>query len=188
MNNATIPILVALVLQLALGLIVFLANWHRKPNQCFLLLSFVAAGWLACLYQIFSRTDPGAAEFFIREASVAGALILLVLNLLRVSLRWDQESWSAILRRSRIWLVATVAIICLCHTRFFLQGARIDFSGVSTAPIPIYGPGIFLYATYFCGAMLLLIAATWRDLRQTVGGNRAELGFLLIGGLIAVIS
>jgi nitrogen-specific signal transduction histidine kinase len=37
-------------------------------------------------------------------------------------------------------------------------------------------------------AMLLLIAFTWRDLRQTVGGNRAELGFLLIGGLIAVIS
>jgi nitrogen-specific signal transduction histidine kinase len=188
MNGATIPILVALVLQLALGLIVFLANRHRKPNQCFLLLSFVAAGWLACLYQIFSRTDPGAVEFFIREASVAGALILLVLNLLRVSLRWDQESWGAILRRSRFWLVATVAIICLCHTGFFLRGAFIDLSGVSRAPIPIYGPGIFLYAAYFCGAMLLLIAFTWWDLRQTVGGNRAELGFLLIGGLIAVIS
>ena len=50
MNSSTTPILAALVIQLALGFVVFQANRHRKANQCFLLLSLVAAAWLCCLY------------------------------------------------------------------------------------------------------------------------------------------
>src|SRR6266852_1032733 len=50
MNSETVPILGAVIIQSALGLTVFLANPRRKSNQCFLLLSFSAVGWLAALY------------------------------------------------------------------------------------------------------------------------------------------
>ena len=46
MNSATIPLIVAILLQIALGSVVFLANPKRAANQCFLLLSLAIIGWL----------------------------------------------------------------------------------------------------------------------------------------------
>jgi hypothetical protein len=87
MTAATIPTLAALLLQLALGLSVFLSNRHRLANQCFLLLSLTIGGWLGSLYLAFIATTPQLAEFAIRQASAAGALYLLMLNFLRLSVR-----------------------------------------------------------------------------------------------------
>ncbi len=100
MTDATIPILVALTIQLALGLAVFLANRHHRSNQSFLLLSFVAVGWLGSVYFAFTATDSRRAEFWIRATFVAAALIPTTLNLLRVSIRRRREGWRDILYRS----------------------------------------------------------------------------------------
>src|ERR1700730_18784499 len=105
MNSATTPTLVALVLQLALGLVVFQSTSKRKSNQCFLLVSLVAAGWLGSLYYALTATNGRVAEFWIRQASAAGALVFTAFNLLRISVRWNQESWRTILYRSRFWLI-----------------------------------------------------------------------------------
>src|SRR5436305_13738514 len=86
MNSSTIPILVALFIQLALGLVVFQANRHRRSNQSFLLLSLVAAGWLCSLRYAFVATTSIAAAFWIRQASAFGVLLLTVFNLLRLSI------------------------------------------------------------------------------------------------------
>jgi PAS domain S-box-containing protein len=186
-NISTIPILIALIIQLALGLVVLQANRHRKSNQCFLFLSLAAAAWLGSLYSILTATDARAADLSIRAASAAGVLILTALNLLRISLSQNQDNWSAILRRSRIWLVVALSIICFCQTKLFLQGARIGNPTGIAAPIPVYGSWVYLYVIYFCAAILALIVNTWRDLRRTVGGKRVELGFLLVGGIVAVV-
>jgi PAS domain S-box-containing protein len=188
MNTVTIPILVALVIQLALGVVVFQGNWHRKSNQCFLFLSLAAVAWLASFYVIFIATDPGMAALGIREASVAAALILTALNLFRVSLRRNEETWSQILYRSRIWLAATIFIVCLCQTKFFLQGAHVLEPIGATAPKPIYGNGVFVYMVFFAVAAFALIISSIGDLRKTTGGQHAELSFVMIGGiLIAVV-
>ena len=49
MNSATLPILVALIVQLALGLVVFQANRQLKSNQAFLFLSVIASAWLCAI-------------------------------------------------------------------------------------------------------------------------------------------
>jgi two-component system nitrogen regulation sensor histidine kinase GlnL len=189
MNSATTPILVALVAQLGLGLAVFVANPHRKSNQCFLLLSLVLTGWLGSLYGAFTTTDSAVAAIWIREASVAGALIMAFLNLLRLTIRWRKESWVGILRRSWIWTVATIGTVLLCQTRFFLEGARmpLHIDGGGAMPAPIYGFAVYLYTAYMIGAIIALIIGSSRDLRQISGGEHAELAFLLVGAVSIII-
>ncbi len=184
-NNATIPILVALTIQLVLGVVVFLANSHRKSNQSFLLLSLVAAGWLGAIFFAFTATDSKQAEFWIRAAFAAAALILTALNLLRISLRWSHESWREILYRSRTWLGASLGVIIFCQTRWFLKGVQLS-SGLA-GPKAIYGPAVYAYEAIFVGATVLLIIGTRRDLKQTSGGERAELGFILVGGIAVLV-
>src|SRR2546425_1250497 len=124
MTSATLPILVALIVQLGLGLGVYLSNRRRLANQCFLLFSLTIAGWLGSFFLAFSAHSAQVAEFAIRQASVAGALYLTVLNLLRLSVRQRDQDWGSVLRHSRIWLAFTVAIAALCQTKAFLKGAE----------------------------------------------------------------
>ena len=110
------------------------------------------------------------AEFSIRQASVAGAVCLAMFNLLRLALLHGGQSWGAILRGSRLWLSGTIGIVILCQTRFFLEEARFPNPAGVASPIPVYGPGIFLYAAFFVVAIIALVISTWRDLRSTSGG------------------
>jgi PAS domain S-box-containing protein len=185
MKSATAPILAAILVQLGLGLAVFLASPRRKSNQCFLLVSFTAIGWLGSLYGVLTSGDPTVAAFCIREASAAGALILAALNLLRLSIRWRQESWRGILRKSWGWLVLTFGIVVLCQTDFFLQTARVPVQAgeAIAAPIPVYGPAIHVYAIFFLIGIIALIIGSWRDLRQTTGSEHAELAFLMVSAI-----
>jgi PAS domain S-box-containing protein len=185
MNGTTLATLVALILQLALGLVVFQANRHRKANQCFLLLSLAAAAWLGSLYYTFTSTTPRGAEFGIREASTAAIVILLTLNLLRLSIRERQEHWRKLLGRSRVWLIGAMGVVVLCQTDFFLQGARLSHTP-DAMPIPVYGSGIYPYFICFLAAITVLVLSTSRDLRRTTAGERAELAILLVSGIFVI--
>lgn len=187
MNSATIPILVALAVQSALGLVVFQSNPKRKSNQCFLLLTFVTIGWLVSLYFAFTATTTVAAEWAIREASVGGVLILGVLNLLRLSIRESGKRWRTILSYSRTWIILSAVIIVFCQTKYFLEGARMTHSAEISSPEPIYGSLGFIYVLYFAGAAVVLITGSLRDLRKTAGAQHAELSFVLIGGILVVV-
>jgi nitrogen-specific signal transduction histidine kinase len=187
MNGATIAILVALMVQLALGVVVFQANRHRKSNQCFLFLSLAAAAWLGSLYVVFGAMEPAMAALGIREASAAAVLIFTALNLFRVSLRRNEETWSQILYRSRFWLIIAFGVVCLCQTSFFLRHARLNEPIGLVAPSPLYGPGIYIYVTCFAIAAVALIIASIGDLRKTTGGQHAELSFVMIGGILTAV-
>jgi PAS domain S-box-containing protein len=186
-NGASAPVLVALVIQLAFGFLVFQSNRERRSNQCFLLLSLVAGVWLLSLYCASTARDNYWAAFGIREASAAGAAILASLNLLRLSIRWHDDTWSGLFRRSRVWSTAVVAVMALCQTEFFLRGARLLSAAPTAVPEPIYGPGVYIFAFYFAAAACALIIGSLRDLRDTSGRTRAELLFVLISGLLVII-
>jgi two-component system sensor histidine kinase AtoS len=188
MKSATAPILVAIVTQLGLGLAVFWANPRRKSNQCFLLLSFLAIGWLGSLYGASTTADERITAICIRAASAAGALILGSLNLLRLCIRWRQDTWRGILRRSWAWLVLMLGIVVLSQTDLFLHGARMPLpTAAFGAPVPIYGPGVYVYAALFVIAIVALIIGSWRDLRQTTGSEHAELAFLIVSALTILV-
>jgi PAS domain S-box-containing protein len=188
MNNATLPTLIALIAQVSLGLAVFQANPKRHSNQCFLLLSAVVAVWLGNLYFAFSASTPETAAFYIRQASAAVVVILAVLNLLRLSIRERQKGWPEILRQSWLWLALACAVIAFCQTKFFLQTAQFPVQAAvfDPLPVPVYGRGFLIYAAYFAAAAATLFAKYLRDIKQTAGGERAELAFILIGMLATV--
>ncbi len=183
MNSATTAVLAALVIQVGLGLAVFHANRQRLSNQCFLILSLAIAAWLASLYFAFHATSTLIAERSIRGASSAAALILLGFNTLRLSIRERRRGWRGIFRHSRLWLIVTFGIVCLCQTRFFLRNVEVlGSTSAGTALLePIYGPGFLIFAAYFGVAILALIFNYIRDLRHASGSERAELAFILIG-------
>jgi len=183
MNSSTISILAALIIQLALGLIVFQANRHRKANQCFLLLSLVAAAWLCCLYSTLTATAAELAAFWIRQASVCGVILLFVFNLLRLSIKRNDRPWREIFDQSWLWLVMTGIMTVFCQTSYFLERAQLSETTGSFVPVYRY---LFLYLAYFLGAGTLLIISYARDLRRSRANKRAELAFILIGAAVAV--
>src|SRR5207302_7243168 len=184
MNSSTIPILVALFVQLALGLVVFQANRQLKSNQSFLLLSVVAAGWLCAMFLAVPATRLAVAEMWIRQTYAVGALIPAAFNLLRLSIRERQASWKVILRQSRMWIVLTVAAVIFCQTNWFLTGARFHNALGSSVPDAIYAyPGIIIFGVSFGLAIVTLVIAASRDLRTSSGAVRAELGFIMMGGV-----
>jgi PAS domain S-box-containing protein len=185
MNSVTVPTLAALLLQIALGFAVFQANRHRLANQCFLLLSLAIAGWLGSLYFAFEAPTPRVAEFAIRQVSTFAIFYLFTLNLLRLSVRRKVTRWVELLPDLRIWALITAAIVALCQTQFFLRGAVISTTP-NLPPRPVYGEGVYLYSAYFVFALALLLISYARDLKKTSGGERAELAFILIGGIAAV--
>jgi PAS domain S-box-containing protein len=188
MTRAELSVLAALVIQIGLGLIVFQANRKRHANQCFLLLSLAICGWLVSLFYALKTSNLAVAAFYIREASAAGVLILAAFNLLRLSIRQQQCKWRGILRNSRSWLVLSVCIVGLCQTTWFLRGARFSHTATYNGPEPIYGPAFPVYLAFFVIAIVALVITTLRDLRQTSGGRRTELAFILIAGIAALAS
>jgi PAS domain S-box-containing protein len=188
MNGATIPALVAVGLQLGLGLIVFQANWQRRANQGFLFLSITAAIWLASLHFAFTATDPDTAAWAIREAWASGALILAALNLLRLSLTRTDWSWLQIVRHSRFWILGALGAIYLCQTRWFVIGAQLSGPIGFNIPKAVYGSGgALVYGILFVAGAIAMIVNSARDLRKADAGKRAELGFVMVGGLFALI-
>jgi PAS domain S-box-containing protein len=186
MNSATTPTLVAIVVQLGLGVAVFYANPARKSNQCFLVLSLTTSAWLASLYWAFSAKTAGSAEFWIRQASATGVVYFPALDLLRLSIRRKRESWRGLLYRSRVWLALTVGVAVLCQTKMFLRGADMPhLSGA--APSPVYDKAVYIYAVYFIGGFVTLIISYLRDLRKTSGGERTEIAFILLGAIAVMV-
>jgi PAS domain S-box-containing protein len=186
MNSSTAPTLAAIIIQLGLGLLVFQANPKRASNQCFLLLSLAIGIWLASLYITFTAKSASVAEFGIRQASVAGALMLFSFNLIRLSIRERQKSWPRILRNSRTWLVITFGIIIYCQTKIFLKGAQMPHLA-GGAPTAIYGKAAaWIYLIYVAAGFTTLILSYCRDMKKASSGERAELAFILVGGIATI--
>jgi len=177
-----------MTIQVVLGLTVFFAHPKRRSNQCFFILSLAICAWIGSLLLAFTAKTESIAEFAIREASAAAAIIFAAFNLLRLSISERQKEWGHILARSRGWLISTAAIVCYCQTKFFLQAARLPAHPSHDLAVPVYGSGVNAYVAFFGIGIVVLIACTWRDLRRTKGGERNELAYILIAGIVALVS
>ncbi len=78
--------------------------------------------------------------------------------------------------------MATALVVGLCQTTLFLQGVNITPGGPAR---PIYGEAVYLYAVYLPISLIFLLIRGAGDLRTTSGGERAEISFILIGGIMA---
>jgi hypothetical protein len=136
------------------------------------------------MYAAITATTLNGAAFWIRQTYAVGALIPLAFNLLRLSIRERQANWRGIVRESRLWIVLTIGAVIFCQTNWFLTGARFSNGLGYSVPDPIYAyPGIAIFGASFGLAIVTLVIAALRDLRLSTGAVRAELGFVMIGGV-----
>ena len=190
MNSATTPIIVALLGQIGMAFAVFQANPKRRSNQCFLLLSMAICVWLMYRYFGLSTRVPAVAELCIRESCAAGAVILALLNLLRLTIRNRQSRWRHLLRESISWFAVGLAVVVLCQTSFFIKGVRLNVDNITglSAPDPIPGAGFLIFNIYFLAAIATLGFQLTRDLRMLAGSQRSEMAFIMIGAVVTLVS
>ncbi len=181
MNIESLPLWLALFLQLGLGLAVFRANSKSYVNQSFLLVSVILSAWLVSLHFAFGSTKAGPAAFWIRNASASGPLIVIGFNILRLAILCREGGWRDIWRRSAAMGLFGLAVMAICYTPFFLRHAEIRNGEI---PRPVYGP---LFPFYLGSFALVGLAITYlyvRNLRRTSGMQRVELQFVIAGGAI----
>ena len=125
MNVEAIPLWLALLTQIGLGLAVFRSNYRSYANQAFLLVSLIVCLWLLSLQFAFNAVQPERAEFWIRSALASGILIVNGFNLLRLAIVCRESGWKEIGRRSLALAIPSLFIVALCYTRAFLQSAEL---------------------------------------------------------------
>ncbi len=183
MSTESLPLWLALVTQLALGLAVFRANYRNYANQSFLLVSLFILAWLLSLHLAYNALQASEAAFWIRTASAAGILIVNGFNVLRSAIMCRESGWREIGKRSLPVAIPSVAVIALCYTPLFLRYAELRRAREAQELIPhaVYGPLLPLYVGFFMTAVAFVIALYLRDLRKASGMQRVELQFVVAG-------
>ena len=178
MNAESLPLWLALFMQLGLGLAVFRANSKNYANQSFLLVSLILSGWLLSLHFAYGATTKNEAEFWIRNASASGPLIVYGFNLLRLAILCRESGWREIGKRSVPLAVPSLIVIGICYTPLFLRAAEIRPGQI---PAAIYGPLYPLCLGFFAVAVIVVVALYVRDLRRGSGMQNVELQFVIAG-------
>ena len=187
MNVASLPLWLALFLQLGLGLAVFRANPRSYVNQSFLLVSVILSAWLVSLHLAFGATQGGAAAFWIRNASASGLLMATGFNVLRLAILCREGGWRVIWRQTAVLALSSLVVGAICYTPLFLRYAEIRAGEI---PRPVYGPLLPLYSCFCAIVGLAVMGLYLRDLRRTSGMQKVELqcvvaGCAVLAGLLA---
>jgi nitrogen-specific signal transduction histidine kinase len=189
MNAASIPLWLALLIQLGLGLAVYRANSRNHANQSFLIVSLFILAWLLSLHFAYNATDAGVAEFWIRNAWASGILLVNGFNLLRLGILCRETGWPEIVKRASRFAIPSLIAIAVCYTPYFLRDAEIrqEGAGRDLIPLPVYGPLFPLLALLLAGSVLLLIVLYIMALRRTAGMQKVEFQFIIAGGVALAI-
>ncbi|MEY2565304.1 MAG: hypothetical protein QOH88_3497 [Verrucomicrobiota bacterium] len=176
MNPQSLPLWLALFLQLGLGLAVFRANSRNYANQSFLSVSVILAAWLLSLHFAYIATQAGEAAFWIRNSSACGPLIINGFNVLRLAILYRESGWREIGKRSAALAIPSLIVSGLCYTPLFLRYAEIRPGQI---PMAVYGPLFSPSLGFFVAAVILVAGLYLRDVRRSRGMQKIELQFVI---------
>ena len=179
-----------LMLDLAMGIVVFFTNRGRTANQQFLLLSLVIGFWIASVTWALLATTNLQAERMIRMAFFASSFIPTCFNLLRHVLVHPDRTLIRAALEMRGPMAANLAIALLTLTPLMMSGVRLPevSPGQLAVAEPVYGPGFPLFSLYFLFAIGHLVWRFTVNIRQLSGLQRVELQFMLLGSALALVS
>ncbi len=171
-----------------IGVFVFFTNPRRRTNQFFLMLSTLLTTWLIFMAIGFLFPDVKTVAMCVRGCMMAGAMIPLSFDWLRVSIIHPEKSRWWILTQSPLWLMASLMFGAVSLTHVFVLGATPSLTGVDlhVIPDPVYSQAFPLYSAFQIINMGLLIHRFIGDLRTTRGIQKTELQFILLGSASSV--
>jgi len=189
MNLIFVIHIATIVANLALGIGIWHTNPRRLTNQCFLVLSTILSLYLIWLAIGFMSTNANTVAVSVRGSAAVGICLPIVFNWLRLSITRRRITWSTIARQSVLWLVLTLGMAALCHTRLYVR----DVVAPENMPLPrpaqpLFGPGNVVIAVVYGAAILALAYFFGKDIRQSRGIVRTELQFVMLGCGLALFS
>jgi PAS domain S-box-containing protein len=183
MNPQSLPLWLALFMQLGLGVAVFRANSKNYANQTFLLVSFILSGWLLSLHFAYKATQQSEAELWIRTASACAPMLVNGFNLLRLAILCRETGWREIGKRAAPLLIPSLFVMGMCYTPWFLRSAELRAGQI---PHANYGP-LYPFCLGFFGAAVVLVALLYlRDLRRGAGMQKVEMQFVIAASVTLV--
>ena len=137
MSLISIAHFLGIAISFILGALVFHTNPRRRTNQFFLMLSILLMTWLIFMAIAFLYRDVRTVAMCVRGCMMAGALIPLSFDWLRVSIMQPDKSRWWIFTNSPVWLIVSLIVAGISLTHFFVLGATYSSSVVaSTHTIP----------------------------------------------------
>jgi PAS domain S-box-containing protein len=185
MNEFSLLIVFAFIVNLFFGVLVYFVQRRRLVNQCFLLFSISMGAWLACLGMGSRPSSVEAAMFWIRQASAIAASVPVAANLLRLAIIHPEAPWSRIMTKSRWWIIGFLFNLGLCQTPFFLKTAVLAVAPHHVA-LPVYGPGFGFYAVSILFMLMWLVGLSVFYSRKLLGIQRTELQFTCLGYSVGI--
>ena len=185
-NAEAIPLWLALLTQVGLGVAVFRSNYRRYANQAFLLATLSICAWIISLQFAFNAVDIHQAEFWIQCALATGILIVNAFNLLRLAIVCREQTWRDIFRRSLGLTAPSAVFIALCFTHYFLAAAELrpdEAPPHELVPHAVYGSLYPLWLVFFVGSVVVSMMAYIVEVRRTTGVQRVELQFVLAAAI-----
>jgi len=185
-NLFLIELLAVIAINVLLGVVVLFTHVRRLANRVFAILSLVFALWLFCQYAGSTTESEIWLAFWIRQSCAVSVYIPLVFHLLLCAVAQSDVTLARLMSRMWFWVTASVGVIVLCQTRFFLVGARLPTSANAIAE-PVYGPGFFLFVGFWLVTVVVLVWSCFRALSRVEGVCRLELQILSAGSVFTLV-
>jgi len=177
------------LVNIALGLFVYLTKPGRPQNRQFFLFALNFSLWTASIGVVVSTGEAWVAESFIRIASYVAALIPITFLFLCMAISGHGNSLREISRGARLPIFFSQIAGLVCFTDLYMTGVEM----VSTAPgkpamaEPQYGIAFAAYNVYFPLLFGWIILRFVKGMRQAQGIQRTELQFVLLGMGVTVV-
>jgi PAS domain S-box-containing protein len=176
---------VTLLVNTAIGVVLFLTNPRRVQNQCFLLFTLSLTVWGLLVMGIMRSHDPGAAERLVRMASAVSILCPVTFHWLFLSVKQPESRLAGVIQGSRVMLVLCAVVIVITATKFFLRDVSMPLQP-GALPEANYGAGFLIFALFFPVTFGIIIFNFHRVYRVAEGVQRLELQFILIGAVTMI--
>lgn len=175
--------LTALIVNLALGVLVFHTQPHRRANRFFFLSTILFSIWLGCLSAGSFTSDPDLLMIWVRLSGATSLVALISLDLLSWAVSHPASPLRSDRKRFLTWLALLIPTVGLTLSPWHVVGTQLSDTGFVEA---IYGPLQGVYIAIWILSLGLLSLRYVRDMRGVEGIEKAELQFLLLATVTVV--
>ncbi len=185
-----ITVLLGLLMDLTLGVLVFLTNTKRPANQQYFTLTLPIAAWQGAIWLVLRAGNPAAAELAIRIASATCIFVPPAFNMLRFAMKYPDQPWIEGVRHSKWFLGTAVALGFVCFSPVFLKDVIMPAPGSPAWEVvePVYGWAFFPFILYYISAFCLLVFRFYKDSKVATGMQRLEIQFVFFGCIVTIIT
>jgi len=180
LNATNIPLLVVFLLNVGLGLLVYLkASLHRRVNISFSLFAWALAGWIFSILMIFLFKEPTWRLFWLRMGFVASSNIPS--TFLYFSLIFPNEKRNISLPKMIFIFLPSTIFTLFSFTELMVHSAQWETMKIN------YGIAHKFFSVYLLTGMFGGIFFLIKSFKSSVGLERIQIKYCFLGTFLTTI-